>query len=291
MPVDAAPSGWHRRGVQTGRPSLTALSAARHRAVHQVLDRAAIFVDPLAVPVAGFASPSEAVASARTDQMSTAMRWFISARSRFAEDVVAEAVASGVRQVIVLGAGLDTLAYRRPLPPQVRVFEVDHPDTQAWKRQRLAAVGVPEPDHVTFVAVDLETEDLTAALRDAGVRDDGSVVLWLGVLPYLTLDAIRTTLTALAGLGPVDVVLDYGEPVEDRDAEARRAYEERAARVAALGEPWVTFLAPERLREVLAGCGLGVVEDVDAVAYIRRLLGRPDDGRRSPAHLVHARRR
>src|SRR3954454_15867114 len=190
MPMEAAPSGWRRRGVQTGRPSLTALSAARHRAVHQVLDRAAIFVDPLAVPVAGFASPSEAVASARTDQMSTAMRWFISARSRFAEDVVAEAVASGVRQVIVLGAGLDTLAYRRPLPPQVRVFEVDHPDTQAWKRQRLAAVGVPEPDHVTFVAVDLETEDLTAALRDAGVRDDGSVVLWLGVLPYLTLDAI-----------------------------------------------------------------------------------------------------
>ncbi len=291
MPVDAVPSGWHRRGVQTGRPSLTALSAARHRAAHQVLDRAAIFVDPLAVPVAGFASPSEAAASARTDRMSTAMRWFISARSRFAEDVVAEAVASGVRQVIVLGAGLDTLAYRRPLPPQVRVFEVDHPDTQAWKRERLAAIGVPEPDHVTFVAVDLETEELTAALRDADVRDDGSVVLWLGVLPYLTLDAIRTTLTALAPLGPVDVVLDYGEPVEDRDAEARRAYEERAARVAALGEPWVTFLAPERLWEVLAGCGLSVVEDIDAVAYIRRLLGRPDDGRRSPAHLVHARRR
>lgn len=275
--------------MRSAGPSVTAYSAARHRALHQLADGGAVFADPLAVAIAGLDDEQAAADAVAGEQRSRGMRWFIAARSRFADDVVDAALQRGVRQVVVLGAGLDTLAYRRSLPG-VRIVEIDHPATQAWKRERLAAIGVPEPGHVTYVPVDLEREGLAGALAAGGVRaGEGAVVLWLGVLPYLTLDAVRATLGTLAGLAPVDVVLDYGEPAQTRDAAARAAFEERAARVAALGEPWITFLAPADAARLLNGCGLDVVEDVEAGEYVRRLLALPGTGRRSPAHLVHAR--
>ena len=107
------------------------------------------------------------------------MRWFIAARSRYAEERVVAAVAAGARQVVVLGAGLDTFAYRWAPPPGGRAFEVDHPATQAWKRRLLAEIGVAEPAHLSYVAVDLESDDLAAALRGAGYRQDAAaIVLW-----------------------------------------------------------------------------------------------------------------
>jgi methyltransferase (TIGR00027 family) len=191
---------------------------------------------------------------------------------------------------VVLGAGLDTFGYRWRRPSGVRVFEVDHPITQVWKRQRLAEIGVREPESLTYVSVDFEKDDVATALRDAGIDDtERSVVLWLGVLPYLTMDTVDATLTALAGLGAVDVVFDYAEPAEQGDSRAQHEYAVRAARVAALGEPWLTFLWPAELRVLLTHTGWTLVEDIDAGRYIRHLLGRPDDGEPSPAHLVLAR--
>jgi methyltransferase (TIGR00027 family) len=270
-------------------PSRTALSAARYRAEHQVLDRAVLFEDPLALVIAGFQSPDEVVEAAPDDPASARLRWFVAARSRYAEERAMAAVETGARQVVVLGAGLDTFGYRWHPPSGVCLFEVDHPATQEWKRRRLAEIGVPEPERLRYVPADLENEDLATTLRQAGIdARQRCVVLWLGVLPYLTLEAVAETLNALARLGAVELVLDYCEPVE-RWAHARQDYEARAARVAALGEPWLTFLSPAELRGLLIQARWTLVEDIDAGLYIRHVLGRPGDATPSPAHLVLAR--
>src|SRR5690348_16668768 len=123
--------------MQTGSPSRTALSAAAHRAAHQVLEAGTIFHDPLAVRILG--EHAERVAEhARSQPQRRAMRLFIAARTRFTEDALAHAVANGVAQLVVLGAGLDTFAYRNPFGDRLRVFEIDHPNTQQWKRELLA---------------------------------------------------------------------------------------------------------------------------------------------------------
>lgn len=130
--------------MQSGQPSRTALGAATHRAVHQVLERGYIFSDPLAVRILG-ADAEAAVRNAKNDPSKRRLRLFIAVRTRFAEDALTVAFASGVRQLVVLGAGLDTYAYRTSLGENLRVFEVDHPATQAWKRQRLAEAAIPLP--------------------------------------------------------------------------------------------------------------------------------------------------
>lgn len=248
-----------------------------------------LFEDSLALAIAGFETADDVVAATAGDPADARLRWFIAARSRFAEERAIAAVEGGVCQVVVLGAGLDTFGYRWRPPSGVRIFEVDHPITQTWKRQRLADIAVQEPESLTYVSVDLEKSDLAPVLRAAGLDlNERSVVLWLGVLPYLTIETVAATLTALASLGAVDVVFDYGEPVEQRDA-ARQEYAVRAASVAALGEPWLTFLSPAELSVLLTDTGWTLVEDIDAARYIRQLLGRPDDGESSPAHLVLAR--
>src|SRR5687768_7568694 len=125
--------------METGQPSRTAYSAARYRAAHQILDGGSIFTDPLAVRIAG--TPEDQL---RADGARRPMRVFIAARTRFAEDALATAVRGGVRRLVVLGAGLDTFAYRNPYP-DLQVIEVDHPDTQAWKRRRLAEAQIEIP--------------------------------------------------------------------------------------------------------------------------------------------------
>src|ERR1700694_4352171 len=145
--------------MQPGQPSQTALGAARLRAAHQVLDDASILVDPLAARILG--SDHEAsVSHAEPHPTGPRMRWFIAARSRIAEDALTVAANNGARQLIVLGAGLDTLAYRTPLSGRLRIFEIDHPATQAWKRQLLAGAAIPLPDTLSFVPIDFERETL-----------------------------------------------------------------------------------------------------------------------------------
>src|SRR5580704_6993810 len=146
--------------MQPGEPSRTAFRAAAHRAAHQIAEGGRVFADPLARAVLG-AAPA-AVFDGDLDQPATrSMRLFIAARSRFAEESLAAAVGRGVRQYVVLGAGLDTFAHRNPFAEAgLRVFEVDHPATQAWKRQRLAAAELPEPASLTYAPVDFERQTL-----------------------------------------------------------------------------------------------------------------------------------
>ena len=180
--------------MQPGQPSLTALGAARLCAAHQVLDGASILADPLAVRILG-SDDQASLDHAQAHPSGPRLRWFIAARSRIAEDALTVAVDNGASQLVVLGAGLDTLAYRTPLARRVRSYEVDHPATQAWKRELLSAAAIPVPAGLNFVSIDFERETLADALKAAGFDPARrSFFVWLGVVPYLTEQAVFSTL-------------------------------------------------------------------------------------------------
>src|SRR4051794_2776200 len=219
------------------KPSLTALRVARLRARHQISADAALFRDPYAAPILGEGEPSEADLAAE-DAYTRRLRLFVAIRSRFAEDSLNFAVERGVRQAAVLGAGLDTLSLRNPHAAKgLHIFEVDHPNTRGWKRERIAAAGLAEPASARFVPVDFETQKVSEQLALAGYRIDApGFFLWLGVVPYLTREAIFATLGFIAGVQGSEVVFDYAEPRELRPPAAEAALDRRAARVARTGE-------------------------------------------------------
>ncbi|MEA1674128.1 SAM-dependent methyltransferase [Nitrospirillum sp. BR 11163] len=251
--------------MQQGRPSRTALAVAALRAAHQLMDVPVIFADPVALPILG----PEAEARIRADEArlhappARFLRAALVARSRFAEDALAAAVARGVDQYVVLGAGLDTFAYRNP-HSGLRVIEVDHPATQTWKRGMLAAAGIAPPASVTFAPVDFERDTLADGLARAGF--DGNrpaFVAWLGVTVYLTRDAILDTLRRVAALAPGSgIVFDYGLPPDRLTESQRVAFQAMADRAAAEGEPWRSFFTPDALLADLRGLGFCAVEDV-----------------------------
>jgi methyltransferase (TIGR00027 family) len=150
--------------VKEGRASVTAQRVAIRRAGHQRLDYPRVFDDPLAVTIVGTAA-AESLSGSKGAGVH--LRAFVAARGRFAEDELERAVERGVRQYVVLGAGLDTFAYRNPYP-DLQVFEVDHPATQTWKHQRLGSAGISVPPSVTFVPVDFESRSFVECLALAG---------------------------------------------------------------------------------------------------------------------------
>jgi methyltransferase (TIGR00027 family) len=245
-------------------PSRTAWMAATHRAAHQVLERGFIFHDPLALTILG--QDAETVArDAQAHPERRGMRAFIAARAHLAETALAAGVERrDVTQLVVLGAGLDTFAYRNPLQGRLRVFEIDHPATQAWKRRRLTEAEIAVPDGVVYAPVDFEREALLDALAAAGFDPARrTFFMWLGVVPYLTVEAIRTTLAAIGGLpGGAEVVFDYADPPAALSDEARAAHQTRAERVAAIGEPWLTYFEPPVLHALLTGLGFTEIEDL-----------------------------
>jgi methyltransferase (TIGR00027 family) len=266
--------------VREGEPSRTAYGAATHRAVHPVLDRPVVFEDPLAFAVLG-GSREELVAAA---PRFSRLRFFIAVRHRYAEDVAAASVASGAAQVVVLGAGLDTYAYRHPGVP---TYEVDHPATGAWKRERLAEAGIEVPDSVTYVGVDFERDDLLGRLVAEGFDATApAVFLWLGVVPYLSRAAVAATLRVVASVPGGEVVFDHAAADPDVPPESR----ELAERVAAVGEPFTERWAPGELPALLTACGLELVDDVGRAEIRSRYLGLEPGPSGGGAHVVHARR-
>ena len=273
--------------MREGEPSRTAFGAAIHRAAHAELDRPVLFKDPLAWRILGV-DRDEVLAEVPPRSR---LRLFVAVRHRFAEDVVAVAVARGVRQVVVLGAGLDTFAYR-PLHLGVRVFEVDFPATGAWKRERLAEAGIDVPDSVTYVGVDFEHDDLMGRLVESGFdASSPAEFMWLGVVPYLTREAVATTLRAIASVPGAEVVLDHaaqGGPTPGDEESAGSV--ELAQRVAALGEPFTARWAQGEMPELLSSLGFDDVEDLGRPEIRSRYLGLEPGPPGGGAHVVRARR-
>ena len=228
-----------------------------------MLEQGRIFADPLALRMLG--EDAEAIAGRAEEYASgRRMRIFIAARTRFAEDALAVALERGVRQLVVLGAGLDTYAYRGPLRDRVRIFEVDHPATQAWKRQLLADAGIAVPACLTFAPVDFERETLADGLAAAGFDpEQRTFFTWLGVVPYLTEEAVWSTLGFIAGLrNETHVVFDYTDPPDSLSPEMRASHDRRAAHVADLGEAFKSCFEPDPLRAKLTDLGFSEVEDL-----------------------------
>ena len=276
--------------MQLGKPSRAALAAAAHRAAHQALEKGHIFADPLALCILG-EDAETVVRIAKQDASGRRMRIFVAVRARFAEDALAVAIERGLRQVVVLSAGLDTYAYRSTLRDRLRIFEVDHPATQAWKRQRLAAAAIPIPGSLTFAPVDFEHQTLSEGLTAAGFDPrQQTFFTWLGVVPYLKEEAVWSTLGFIANLpNGAHVVFDYSNPPASLSAEIRASHERRATHVAELGEAFLSYFEAGDLRAKLMALGFSKVEDlgpaqIAARYFPNRVNTVPDKG----GHILRA---
>jgi methyltransferase (TIGR00027 family) len=249
--------------MKDNRPSRTALRVAMRRAAHQLLDDPRIFDDPLALRILG-EEKAAALGSPET-RISPGLRLHLALRSRYAEDELEAAVRRGVRQYVILGAGLDTFAYRSPHPHNaLRVFEVDHPATQDWKRACLEAAGMAIPSTLTFVPVDFETQNLEDGLLSAGFdAGQGAFFSWLGVTQYLTNSAVMNTLRFVASLpAGSGIVFDYTLSPARLNPLARLIFDRLARRVALAGEPFLSCFDPAELEGRLRGMGFRQVEDL-----------------------------
>jgi len=264
--------------MRDSQPSRTAQRVAMRRAAHQLIDEPRVFDDPLAVAIADRESgpPSDP-----QEPFSRALRAFLAVRSRYAEDQLACAVERGVRQYVVLGAGLDTFAYRNPFQSLgLHAFEVDHPATQEWKRARLRDAGIAIPNGMTFVAVDFERQSLDAQLERAGFRRAAPAFFsWLGVTPYLTRPAFDSTVEFIASLpAGRGVAFDYAVERSHLKPHQQLALDAMAARVARAGEPFRLFFDPAALANDLARIGFGEIEDLNADAINARYFSGRSDG-------------
>jgi methyltransferase (TIGR00027 family) len=249
--------------MEIGKASKTALRVAIRRAAHQLIDRPPVLADPIAVRLAYDGSPRDMERAQH--RVARDFRAYLAARSRYVEERLAVVVAGGVGQYVVLGAGLETFAYRNPFPA-LRVFEVDLPATQAWKRHLLAEAGIDLPANLTFVPLDLERQTLVDGLVEAGFdRRRPAFFGWLGVVPYLTLEAFRATLDAIAQLPAGSAVsLDYVSSPKTLSPQRSKVFDGLSKRVAAAGEPFRLFLPPEELVQELHRAGFQRLEMVDS---------------------------
>ena len=249
--------------MQKGKASKTALRVAIRRAAHQLVEQPRILDDPIALRLigSGYARDMERA----MHKVARDFRAFMAARSRYVEDRLAEAAAAGVTQYVILGAGLDTFAYRNPFP-SLRVFEVDFPATQEWKREMLQSASIALPASLTFVPLDFEHKALAAGLAEAGFDSQRPAFFgWLGVVPYLTVEAFRATLGAIAALPAGTVAsFDYALAPETLSAVGRTAFDALAGRVAAAGEPFQLFFTPQTLAGELLRAGFHRIEQVDS---------------------------
>lgn len=293
--------------MQDGEYSKTAMGTAFMRAFHATQVRPLIFADFLAerllTPEEYRASeerhlrafhlfyPDEAAAC--PDRACCLAGWMenagapaiILARARYTEELLEEAVSQGLKQYVILGAGMDTFAWRRPdLLARLQVFEIDHPATQAHKRQRLREVGLEEPGNVHFLAVDFNQETLAAALRRSPYDPQAPTFFsWLGVTYYLPWEVIQSTWRTIAGVAPPGsaLVFDYLDREAFVPGRAARRVEIMIEIVQRVGEPMITGFAPGTLAGDLAAEGLHLHENLDPGAIQERFFNMRPDGYRA----------
>ena len=247
-------------------PSRTAILTAVARALYREQPPPLVFDDFLASGLAGEeGSPlRERLLTAIPQPLVLGFTRWVCIRSRFAEEVVDRAAALGADQYVILGAGLDSFAYRRAdLMADLRVFEVDHPGSQAWKRQRLEELGVGIPDKLTFAPVDFEHQSLREGLEEAGFDfSRAAVFAWVGVTMYLTREAIDTTLGTIARCQPGSrLVLTYNQPDEVLDPFSIAVTRAFRAIATEMGEPFLSLFTRKEIHHLLSSHGLEVTED------------------------------
>ncbi|OVZ55411.1 SAM-dependent methyltransferase [Pigmentiphaga sp. NML080357] len=261
----------------------SALRVAMARAVHQLLDEPLVFADPYALPILGPELEHRLREDPFTlnDPMARSMRAAIVARTLCAEDELRMATEAGVRQCVILGAGLDTLALRAPHAAMgLRMFEVDHPRAQQFKRELMAQAGIALHGSAVMVPVDLRQGSLAHALERAGLRrDQPAFFSWLGVTPYLDDEAIWAVLDFIARLPPGSAVtFDYRVAPQRLNAIERVMEEHVAAMFAAMGEPWLSAFEPEALRARLHEMGYAHAVSLGSADLNGRYFARRKDG-------------
>ncbi|GAB5453567.1 MAG: class I SAM-dependent methyltransferase [Halioglobus sp.] len=288
--------------MKQGEASRTAEGAAAARAMHTLLVESPIFEDPYAVkltspawrrlsttPVLSWLAKNILLRPLRSVQAQVVVR------SRYAEELLLQAVAAGVRQYVIVGAGFDSFSFRRrDLESALRVFEFDHADTQRLKLQRLLALEEPMPENLQCIAVDFEQETMADALRksDYDLAQPG-FFSWLGTTPYLTNAATLATLRAIAAsaAGGSEIVFDYLVPAA-LVPESERAAMRRLKRFTdRRGEPLIGEFNPSEIEPLLESAGFELIENLDQAEQVKRYFSQRTDGLAPLAagYLVHAR--
>jgi methyltransferase (TIGR00027 family) len=280
--------------MDSGQPSATAMAVAVSRDSHRAYDQPPwIFDDPYALSLVGPAWRDIRSSNERSlgEPVQRQNRSSIVARSRYSEDRL---LAGGYRQYVILGAGLDSFAWRRPdLVSEMRVVEIDHPATQTWKRARADDLGLPILDGHTFVPVDFETETLELGLYRARLDQSQPIFFsWLGVIVYLTTQAIEATLRTVAACAPgSEVVLSYDASEPFLDETAREMVDAESRLVVTVGEPYTLTFSPAEVEALVERCGLEVTEHPTPDDLFNRYFSDRSDGLRPSAaeRLIAAR--
>ncbi|MGA8269930.1 MAG: class I SAM-dependent methyltransferase [Candidatus Sulfotelmatobacter sp.] len=276
--------------MKPSEPSRTAPMVARQRAAHQLLDHGSILFDPFAMKILG-EDEKDVLQFANQHPLASIGRLCTAARSRIAEDALLRAVEGGIRQIVILGAGLDTFALRNPHgAQQIRIYEVDHPATQAWKGQRLAEAQIALPPWLIFVPVDFERDDVGEKLVVAGFQQNSPAFFtWLGVVPYLTEDAIGRTLDYMSSIQNSEVVFDYMEPPEAFSEGMRELVTKRTEQLEKMDERWSSRFEPAGIAAILRSHGFSDFEDINFQEIASR-FGRAVQGLapgHAGVHVVH----
>lgn len=269
--------------MDPAKASATATGVAVARSAHRSCDQPPwVLDDPFALQLAGprWAEIQSASEAAFPETALRQSRASVVARSRYAEDRL---VSGGYRQYVILGAGLDSFAWRRAdLIGWLRLFEVDHPASQARKLDRIAELDLPVRDGHVFAPVDFETTPLCDGLTRAGLDwSQPAFFSWLGVIIYLTPEAITATLNTVSGCGTgSEIVLSYDAPDAFLDDTAREMVQIEARQVAATGEPYTTRMSPAQAETLIESAGLEVVEHLAPQALYDRYFAQRSDGLR-----------
>ena len=299
--------------MEENQAGITALITAYARAYHATHDSPKIFDDFLANalytreehtafdqnlagllklidPELAATNPDPAAALARVIQIQNGP--ITLSRSRYCEDCLDEAIHQGVRQYVILGAGFDTFAFRRPeFAGRLQVFELDHPVTQAQKRQRIAAAGWEIPPHLHFVPVDFNQEDFAGALLDSAYDPHkASFFSWLGVTYYLAREVVLSTLQTLSSLSSPgsQIVFDYMDTDAFDPLKASKRIQLMQGIAKMVGEPMKTGFDPLSLAGELQGCGLRLAENLSPDAIETRYFQNRSDAYHAFKHVHFA---
>ena len=273
------------------KASGTAIYPAVLRAAHQIVDdNPKIFTDPVAVSLVDWTGGLELRARFFEFQQpfSRLIRSVCVLRNRFAEDELETAVSEGVQQYIILGAGLDTFAYRQPLwAANIRIIEVDHPASQQFKRTHLARVGITKPANVEYCPIDFERTTLTEGLASASLFDIHAPAFfsWLGVNQYLTHSAIEATSRFVLSLSVLSRIA-FTFVLQDTCLDGEDLWIARmlASSTISSGEPWLSRFDPQALQQWLFELGFSNVFYLSPTRASGRYFGRRTDGLRAPIY-------